>query len=656
MRKPLNRILASMLLAGGCALAQNPQVPAAYQTTYNELQGYLSSFDSTITSQWNGKNGNVLWSSELLAANANNGLQILTNSKGLLLEVSTLHSLGVRSVVVNMALPIADQNFYKFNGDPNDFQPMMNAYAALASEIHRYGMKMVVESALLFPGNFSANSGFNATGYFATLSDDQFVAARVRNVLAIAQQVKPDYINLNSEPDTDLGISGGRTALYGSPTAYAGMVQTMISQLHAAGVKIPLGAGIGTWLDNGDASAWVSALLKSGIDFMDLHVFPVNFNGLPALVTYTDMAEQAGIPVGIAEAWLLKESDAEYQNPPSGASVAGGETYYARDPFSFWAPLDQAFLSDLQKFASWKHLIYVSPFWTRYFWAYLDYNTVANLPALQITAQAAQAASAALASSQMTSTGNGYRSDTGGILQIPAVSGADFLTNPVAPVSTVSIFGANLSNGTGSASTLPLPTTLSTTTATIEDSSGNQQPLPFFFVSPGQINAAIPSGVSNGIALITFSNQGTVVGQSNVMVAAVAPALFTANDNGQGVPIGVVITDHADGSQTSSFLTEGSTPGNYTAKPISLGASGDQSVLQVYGTGIRGVSSLANVTATIGTTNVPVLYAGPCDPAHFYGLDQVNLALPHSLAGAGQVNLVITVNGIAAPAVSLDFE
>jgi uncharacterized protein (TIGR03437 family) len=61
------------------------------------------------------------------------------------------------------------------------------------------------------------------------------------------------------------------------------------------------------------------------------------------------------------------------------------------------------------------------------------------------------------------------------------------------------------------------------------------------------------------------------------------------------------------------------------------------------GTGFRNRSSLANVTATIGGTNAQVTYAGP--QGTFVGLDQANIRIPASLAGRGEVNVVLTVDG-----------
>jgi len=146
------------------------------------------------------------------------------------------------------------------------------------------------------------------------------------------------------------------------------------------------------------------------------------------------------------------------------------------------------------------------------------------------------------------------------------------------------------------------------------------------------------------------------VAQSNFTLATVAPAIFTANETGKGVPIGVVVTAQPSGAQTSADTFQGNAVGSYTPAPINLGGSQDNSALVLYGTGIRGNSSLANVTVTIGTLTLPVQYAGPCDPSQFVGFDQVNVNLPHSLAGAGQVTLQLTVDGQAAAPFTLDFQ
>jgi uncharacterized protein (TIGR03437 family) len=54
--------------------------------------------------------------------------------------------------------------------------------------------------------------------------------------------------------------------------------------------------------------------------------------------------------------------------------------------------------------------------------------------------------------------------------------------------------------------------------------------------------------------------------------------------------------------------------------------------LSLYGTGFAQASTAAS-SCLVGDVNVPVTYAGP--EIQFAGLDQVNLLLPGSLAGAG---------------------
>jgi uncharacterized protein (TIGR03437 family) len=70
--------------------------------------------------------------------------------------------------------------------------------------------------------------------------------------------------------------------------------------------------------------------------------------------------------------------------------------------------------------------------------------------------------------------------------------------------------------------------------------------------------------------------------------------------------------------------------------------------LALFGTGIRGGSP---VTATVNGTTAPVSYAGP--QLDYPGLDQVNIGLPASLAGSGNVAIQVTVKGVAANMVNV---
>ena len=80
--------------------------------------------------------------------------------------------------------------------------------------------------------------------------------------------------------------------------------------------------------------------------------------------------------------------------------------------------------------------------------------------------------------------------------------------------------------------------------------------------------------------------------------------------------------------------------------PMSLGNPGDQLVVTFYGTGLRNNSGLPNSSILIGGARASLLYAGA--QPQYPGLDQVNVVIPSSLAGAGEVTVVLKVDGQTA--------
>jgi uncharacterized protein (TIGR03437 family) len=196
---------------------------------------------------------------------------------------------------------------------------------------------------------------------------------------------------------------------------------------------------------------------------------------------------------------------------------------------------------------------------------------------------------------------------------------------------------------------VPLPIDLGGTTVTVNDSNGISRSAELFYVSPTQVNYQIPPGVASGNATVTVSVNGNPMATGTVLIATVAPGLYTANATGQGVAAAIVVTVHADGSSGYVLTFQ---PANGAALPIDLGLESDQVVLELYGTGIRGHSG--TVTCRIGSTTVPVAYAGP--QGVYVGLDQVNILLPKSLRGSGSVPVALTVDGQAANQVTLNFK
>ena len=174
-----------------------------------------------------------------------------------------------------------------------------------------------------------------------------------------------------------------------------------------------------------------------------------------------------------------------------------------------------------------------------------------------------------------------------------------------------------------------------------------ERPAPLFFVSPNQVNYQIPPGTATGAATVTINSGDGMVSNGVAIIQTIAPGLFAANADGQGVAAAVALRVKADGSQSYEPIAQFDAAQNkFVARPIDLGPEGEQVYLVLFGTGIRLRSSLAAVRCiTVFGPNVvvpfAVTFAGP--QGAFVGLDQVNLLVPRSLAGRGEVELLLTV-------------
>jgi uncharacterized protein (TIGR03437 family) len=238
------------------------------------------------------------------------------------------------------------------------------------------------------------------------------------------------------------------------------------------------------------------------------------------------------------------------------------------------------------------------------------------------------------------------------ISTVSGVSAASYDGAALTSEAIVAAFGSNLATATQVATSVPLPTALAGTTVKVKDSTGNERLAPLFFVSPGQINHQIPPGTANGTATVTVTSGNTTVATGTALIASVAPGLFSANSSGQGVASGYILRVKADNSQSIEAINQfDSAQSKFVSVPIDLGPATDQVFLILFGTGIRFRSSLAGVSAKIGGTDVPVSFAGP--QGDFVGLDQLNMQLPRSLLGRGELDLVLTVDSKTANTVKV---
>jgi uncharacterized protein (TIGR03437 family) len=209
-------------------------------------------------------------------------------------------------------------------------------------------------------------------------------------------------------------------------------------------------------------------------------------------------------------------------------------------------------------------------------------------------------------------------------------------TYAVAPETIASSYGSNLAAVSLQASSQPLPTSLGGVSMTVTDANGGVFPASLFYVSSTQVNWLVPKGAAAGVATVTLANgSATTTYTGTVLISSTAPGLYSANQTGQG-PAAAQVTDGQN-----YFNTSQCSGGKCTLTPIDVTA---QPYLVLYGAGIRGAAQ-ANVSVKIGNIAVPVTYAGA--QGAFAGLDQVNVSLPSTLKGRGQLVVTITANGQA---------
>ena len=238
---------------------------------------------------------------------------------------------------------------------------------------------------------------------------------------------------------------------------------------------------------------------------------------------------------------------------------------------------------------------------------------------------------------------------------VATVSAASFVGSPanLAQNSIAAAFGTQLAATTQVATTQPLPTTLAGTSVTVAGVAAQ-----LFFVSDGQVNYLVPPNAPAGDAPVvvtsTAANGDQIISRGSIKIAPAAPALFTANANGAGVPAAVTGRVNAGGQfvfdPNPPFEPDPVTPGRLIPSPIDVGTDAQPAFLILFGTGLRNAAA-GSIRAVIGGLDIPVAVA----PAPgFTGLDQANLQIPTSLKGRSEVDVTLVAAGVSSNPVKVN--
>jgi uncharacterized protein (TIGR03437 family) len=217
---------------------------------------------------------------------------------------------------------------------------------------------------------------------------------------------------------------------------------------------------------------------------------------------------------------------------------------------------------------------------------------------------------------------------------VTTVSAADFSSMVLAPDSIASVFGSRLGTATELAQYLPLPSSLAGSTVKINGISA-----PLFAVTPGQINLLIPSQLAVGPAEIVVTAADGTISRGMVTITNCQPGIFTANQAGSGAPAAAWTRDGL--TYFPAGRSDGTTLAMDAGSFLVLACTGLRYAPQTDGNAGNGVAE--SVQISIGGVSAPVIFAGA--QGNFAGLDQVNLKIPESLRGRGQVELTMSVAG-----------
>ncbi len=316
-----------------------------------------------------------VFATSLLPANANMGLRLLIPSTATTadLMLQRFSELGLKGVTFDVNFPLLDPAYYEYMGQPADtVDKLLAFYKARVAVARQYGLKVIVESSQVFTNK--AYSSLPVEDYYHTLDLATFEARRTGMFKLIAEALQPDWFTVAEESDTMQTVTG---LPVDEPAVQIPMVGRFVVALKSLGLpNMKVGAGFGTWHPQWRELA-EGFLRDAGVDFLNLHFYFLRDDQFARAMESARLARQYGKGIVVGEAWCYKTEGAE------GINGATDATAFARDAFSFWAPLDAKFLQALALLGRSEGFEYLSPFWSTYFFGYLDYSpqTSGLLPA-----------------------------------------------------------------------------------------------------------------------------------------------------------------------------------------------------------------------------------------------------------------------------------
>lgn len=368
--------------SAGLSRADGP-IPQEYTAMFHRLDAILADIHADLDSRWDKSLHPVFVPmASVQPANSNSGPDMLRD--GVLdftkLFISRLKTMGCRGVQLDIQFPILDPDYFEFAkargllpADSPEQDAYLDFYRQVVAFIRSEGLVVSIESQIVFTQ--SVWSSLPVAEYYAQFDAQGqeglalYMQRKADMLRVIAAELQPDLLTICDEPETEMWLTG--IDLLTNRQTYLDHTHALVDIVNSVRpAHMKTGAG---YLPGSDGwQFWAEHLNDLDIEFINIHVYPIDIfpqesgdNVYSRILQAIDMAHAAGKQIGIGEAWLYKQKPDDPFDP---------ELVYGRDYFDFFAPLDQRFLAALLKIAHHKKLLFLSPFWSQFFFSYLSYQ------------------------------------------------------------------------------------------------------------------------------------------------------------------------------------------------------------------------------------------------------------------------------------------
>jgi uncharacterized protein (TIGR03437 family) len=223
-----------------------------------------------------------------------------------------------------------------------------------------------------------------------------------------------------------------------------------------------------------------------------------------------------------------------------------------------------------------------------------------------------------------------------GIVNVASSMAPGLPSGSIARGSMFAIYGRDIGPSSSPALSFPLQNTLGGVSITITQGQTVFNAIPVF-VSPGQVNAIMPSSVPLGMVSLQIRFNNGTSNPAPVRISNSSFGILTANGTGRGPAI------------AQNFITPENTPVDTLQAPAKHG----QTII-LWGTGLGPVSHADNIAPTPGTLPIPVevFVGGRLAPVAYSGrtpccsgIDQIVFTVPPDAPSGCWVPLYVRSGG-----------